>query len=139
MAKPKILVIDDDAGIRESLKMTLEYDGYEVIGAATGPEGLNLVERDAPDMVLLDVKMPGMDGFDVMSRLRSMQADLPIVMISAHGTGVTGAGASKRGAADFIDKPFSNDRMLVTVKNALEQSRLRDENRTLKKAVEVKH
>jgi DNA-binding response OmpR family regulator len=79
MAKPKILVIDDDAGIRESLKMTLEYDGYDVIGAATGPEGRNLVERDAPDLVLLDVKMPGMDGFDVMSRLRSMQAGLPMV------------------------------------------------------------
>src|ERR1043166_9091461 len=139
MPKPKILVIDDDAGIRESLKMTLEYDGYEVIGAATGPEGLNLVERDAPDLVLLDVKMPGMDGFDVMSRLHSMQSDLPIVMISAHGTGMTGADAIKKGAVDFIDKPFSNDRMLVTVKNALEQSRLRDENRTLKKAVEVRH
>ncbi len=139
MPKPKILVIDDDAGIRESLKMTLEYDGYEVIGAATGPEGLNLVERDAPDLVLLDVKMPGMDGFDVMSRLRSMQASLPIVMISAHGTGTTGADAIKKGAVDFIDKPLSTDRVLVTVKNALEQERLRDENRTLKKAVEVRH
>src|SRR5580765_5323687 len=139
MAKPKILVIDDDAGIRESLKMTLEYDGYEVIGAATGPEGLNLVERDAPDQVLLDVKMPGMDGFDVMSRLRAMQAGLPIVMISAHGTGMTGADAIKKGAVDFIDKPLSTDRVLVTVKNVLEQERLRDENRTLKKAVEVRH
>src|SRR3954466_491132 len=139
MPKPKILVIDDDAGIRESLKMTLEYDGYEVIGAATGPEGLNLVERDAPDLVLLDVKMPGMDGFDVMSRLRSMQANLPIVMISAHGPGMTGARATRKGAVDFIDKPLSSDRVLVTVKNILEQERLRDENRTLKKAVEVRH
>jgi two-component system nitrogen regulation response regulator NtrX len=139
MPKPKILVIDDDAGIRESLKMTLEYDGYEVIGAATGPEGLNLVEREAPDVVLLDVKMPGMDGFDVMSRLRSMHAALPIVMISAHGTGMTGADAIKKGAIDFIDKPLSTDRVLVTVKNVLEQERLRDENRALKKVVEVRH
>src|SRR6267154_3915930 len=139
MPRPKILVIDDDSGIRESLKMTLEYDGYEVIGAATGPEGLNLVERDAPDLVLLDVKMPGMDGFDVMTRLRSMQPALPIVMISAHGTGTTGADAIKKGAVDFIDKPLSTDRVLVTVKNVLEQERLRDENRTLKKAVEVRH
>src|SRR5947207_9508640 len=139
MPKPKILVIDDDAGIRESLRMTLEYDGYEVIGAATGPEGLNLVERDAPDLVLLDVKMPGMDGFDVMGRLHSMQSSLPIVMISAHGTGTTGADAIKKGAVDFIDKPLSTDRVLVTVKNVLEQERLRDENRTLKKAVEVRH
>src|SRR6266850_1126402 len=139
MPKPKILVIDDDAGIRESLKMTLEYDGYDVAGAATGQEGLNLVEREAPDLVLLDVKMPGMDGFDVMSRLHSMQAGLPIVMISAHGTGMTGADAIKKGAVDFIDKPLSTDRVLVTVKNVLEQERLRDENRTLKKAVEVRH
>src|SRR5215475_1964856 len=71
MPKPRILVIDDDAGIRESLRMTLEYDGYEVLGAATGQEGLALVERDTPDLVLLDVKMPGMDGLDVLSRLRS--------------------------------------------------------------------
>src|ERR1051326_6784837 len=149
MPKPKILVIDDDAGIRESLKMTLEYDGYEVIGAATGPEGLNLVERDAPDMVLLDVQMPGMDGFDVMSRLHSMPAGVPRgpavrggrpeVMISAHGTGMPGADAIKKGAVDFIDKPLSTDRVLVTVKNVLEQERLRDEHRTLKKAVEVRH
>src|SRR4030081_2845811 len=98
MPKPKILVIDDDAGIRESLKMTLEYDGYDVIGAATGPEGLNLVERDAPDLVLLDVKMPGMDGFDVMTRLHSMQSALLIVMISAPGSGITGADAIKKSA-----------------------------------------
>src|SRR5436305_275074 len=110
MPKPKILVIDDDAGIRESLKMTLEYDGYDVIGAATGPEGLNLVERDAPDLVLLDVKMPGMDGFDVMTRLHSMQSGLPSVMISAHGTGTTGADAIKKGAVDFSDTPRSTDR-----------------------------
>src|SRR5438105_12753256 len=139
MPKPKILVIDDDAGIRESLKMTLEYDGYDVAGAATGQEGLNLVERDAPDPGLLDWKMPGMDGFDVMTRLHSMQSGLPIVMISAHGTGMTGADAIKKGAVDFIDKPLSTDRVLVTVKNVLEQERLRDENRTLKKAVEVRH
>src|SRR5438105_444123 len=139
MPKPKILVIDDDAGIRESLKMTLEYDGYDVAGAATGQEGLNLVERDAPDPGLLDWKMPGMDGFDVMTRLHSMQSGLPIVMISAHGTGTTGADAIKKGAVDFIDKPLSTDRVLVTVKNVLEQERLRDENRTLKKAVEVRH
>src|SRR6266436_4944895 len=86
MPKPKILVIDDDAGVRESLRMTLEYDGYDVAGAATGQEGLNLVEREAPDLVLLDVKMPGMDGIDVLTRLHSMHELLPVVMISAHGT-----------------------------------------------------
>jgi len=139
MPKPRILVIDDDAGIRESLRMTLEYDGYEVTGAATGQEGLNLVEREAPDLVLLDVKMPGMDGLDVLTRLHSMHEALPVVMISAHGTGTTGADAMKKGAVDFVDKPLSTERVLVTIRNALEQARLRDENRTLKRAVEVRH
>src|SRR5215472_9549724 len=140
MPKPRILVIDDDAGIRESLKMTLEYDGYDVIGAATGQEGLALVERDTPDLVLLDVKMPGMDGLDVLTRLRAMNETLPVVMISAHGTASTGFEAKERGAFDFLEKPFeSTERVRVTIQNALEHAKLRDENRTLKKAVEVRH
>jgi two-component system nitrogen regulation response regulator NtrX len=140
MPKPRILVIDDDAGIRESLKMTLEYDGYDVSGAATGQEGLALVEREAPDLVLLDVKMPGMDGLDVLTRLHSMHAQLPVVMISAHGTPSSAVEAIRKGALDFLEKPFeSTDRLRVTLHNALEQARLRDENRSLKRAVEVRH
>src|SRR5581483_1045254 len=106
MPKSRILVIDDEAAIRDSLRMTLEYEGYDFIGAATGQEGLALAEREAPDLVLLDIKMPGMDGMDVLGRLRSMNDAVPVIMISSHG---------------------------------LEQGRLRDENRTLKKAVEVRH
>ncbi len=140
MPKPRILVIDDDAGIRESLKMTLEYDGYDVSGAATGQEGLALVEREAPDLVLLDVKMPGMDGLDVLTRLHSIHEALPVVMISAHGTPSSAVEAIRKGALDFLEKPFeSTDRLRVTIQNALEQARLRDENRSLKKAVEVRH
>src|SRR5215471_13446361 len=140
MPKPRILVIDDDAGIRESLRMTLEYDGYDVAGAATGQEGLALVEREAPDLVLLDVKMPGMDGLDVLTRLHSMHETLPVVMISAHGTPSSAVEAIRKGALDFLEKPFeSTDRLRVTIQNALEQARLRDENRSLKRAVEVRH
>jgi len=140
MPKPRILVIDDDAGIRESLRMTLEYDGYDVSGAATGQEGLALVEREAPDLVLLDVKMPGMDGLDVLTRLHSMYDALPVVMISAHGTPSSAVEAIRKGALDFLEKPFeSTDRLRVTIQNALEQARLRDENRSLKRAVEVRH
>ncbi len=140
MPKPRILVIDDEASIRDSLRMTLEYDGYEFIGAATGQEGLALVEREAPDLVLLDVKMPGMDGLDVLERLRSMNETLPVVMISGHGTTATAVEATKKGAVDFLDKPFeSTERLLVTLRNALEQGQLRTENRSLKKAVEVRH
>ncbi len=140
MPKSRILVIDDEVAIRDSLKMTLEYEGYEVIGAATGQEGLALADRESPDLVLLDIKMPGMDGMDVLSRLKAVHETLPVVMVSGHGTTSTAVEAIKRGAIDFLDKPFeSTDRLLVTISNALERGRLRDENRTLKKAVEVRH
>src|SRR5256712_3906714 len=139
MPKSRILVIDDEAAIRDSLKMTLEYEGYEFVGAATGQEGLALAERDAPDLVLLDVKMPGMDGIEVLERLRSMNEALPVVVISGHGTISTAVEATKKGAFDFIEKPFASERVLVSVRNALDQRRLRDENRSLRKAVEVRH
>src|SRR5437667_4697722 len=139
MPKPRILVIDDEAPIRDSLKMTLEYEGYEFMGAATGQEGLVLVEREAPDLVLLDVKMPGMDGLEVLDRLRAMNETLPVVVVSGHGTISTAVEATKKGAFDFIEKPFAADRVLVSLRNALDQRQLRDENRTLKKAVEVRH
>jgi two-component system, NtrC family, nitrogen regulation response regulator NtrX len=140
MPKTRILVIDDDAAIRDSLRMTLEYNGHEFVGAATGPEGLALAEREAPDLVLLDIKMPGMDGMDVLSRLRSMDETVPVVMISGHGTTSTAVEAIKRGATDFLDKPFeSTDRLLVTIGNALEQGRLRVENRSLRKDAEIRH
>ena len=140
MPKSRILVIDDEAAIRDSLRMTLEYEGYEFVGAATGQEGLALVERENFDLVLLDVKMPGMDGLDVLGRLHSMNETLPVVMISAHGTPSTAVDAIRRGALDFLEKPFeSTERLRVTIQNALEQARLRDENRSLKKAVEVRH
>lgn len=139
MPKSRILIIDDEAAIRDSLKMTLEYEGYEVIGAATGQEGLALVERDAPDLVLLDVKMPGMDGLEVLDRVRGMNETLPVIVVSGHGTISTAVEATKKGAFDFIEKPFASDRVLVSLRNALDQRRLKDENRSLKKAVEVRH
>ncbi len=139
MPKSRILVIDDEAAIRDSLKMTLEYEGYEFLGAATGQEGLALIEREGPDLVLLDVKMPGMDGLEVLDRIRAMNDALPVVVVSGHGTISTAVEATKKGAFDFIEKPFASDRVLVSLRNALDQRRLRDENRTLKKAVEVRH
>jgi len=139
MPKARILVVDDEAAIRDSLKMTLEYEGYEFLGAATGQEALALIEREGPDLVLLDVKMPGMDGLEVLDRVRAMNDALPVVVVSGHGTISTAVEATKKGAFDFIEKPFASDRVLVSLRNALDQRRLRDENRTLKKAVEVRH
>src|SRR5829696_6534188 len=139
MPKSRILVIDDEAAIRDSLKMTLEYEGYEFIGAATGQEGLALAEREAPDLVLLDVKMPGMDGIEVLERLRNMNEAVPVIVVSGHGTISTAVEATKKGAFDFIEKPFASERVLVSLRNALDSRQLRDEVRTLKKAVEVRH
>src|SRR5262245_16839994 len=139
MPKSRILVVDDEAAIRDSLKMTLEYEGYEFIGAATGQEGLALIEREGPDLVLLDVKMPGMDGLEVLDRIRALNEALPVVVVSGHGTISTAVEATKKGAFDFIEKPFASDKVLVTLRNALDQRTLRDENRSLKRAVEIRH
>src|SRR3954451_9666328 len=133
MPKSRILVIDDEAAIRDSLRMTLEYEGYEFMGAATGQEGLAVAERDAPDLVLLDIKMPGMDGIEVLDRLRAMNETLPIVVISGHATIQTAVDATKKGAFQVIEKPLATDFLLISLRNALEQRRLRDENRALKK------
>jgi len=139
VAKTRVLVIDDEAGIRDSLRMMLEYEGYEFLSASTGQEGLSLAERETPDVVLLDVKMPGMDGLEVLDRLRSQNDTLPVVVISGHGTISTAVDATKRGAFDFIEKPFASERVLVSLRNALDQRRLRDENRSLRKSVEIRH
>jgi two-component system nitrogen regulation response regulator NtrX len=132
-------VIDDEAAIRDSLRMTLEYEGYEFIGAATGQEGLTLADRESPDLVLLDIKMPGMDGLEVLDRLRALNETLPVIVISGHGTIATAVEATKKGAATFIEKPFASERLLVDLRNALDQRQLRDENRSLRRAVEVRH
>src|SRR5436853_4774515 len=139
MPKSRILVIDDEGPIRDSLKMTLEYEGYDVLGAATGQEGLALAEREAPDLVLLDVKMPGMDGIEVLERLRNMNEAVPVIVVSGHGTIRNAVEATKKGAFDFIEKPFASERVLVSLRNALDSRQLRDENKTLKKAVEIRH
>jgi two-component system nitrogen regulation response regulator NtrX len=139
MPKPRILVIDDESAIRDSLRMTLEYEGYDCLLAATGQEGVALAERESPDLVLLDVKMPGMDGLEVLDRLHAMNEALPVIVVSGHGTISTAVEATKKGAFDFIEKPFASERVLVCLRNALDHGRLRDENRSFKKAAEVRH
>src|SRR5829696_5753410 len=137
--KPRILVIDDEGAIRDSLRMILEYEDYQFAGAASGQEGLALVQRERPDLVLLDIKMPGMDGLEVLRKLHALDETLPIVMISGHGTTATAVDAIRSGATDFLDKPLSSERVIVTLRNALTQSELRTENRELKLAMESKY
>jgi two-component system, NtrC family, nitrogen regulation response regulator NtrX len=137
--KPRILVIDDEAAIRDSLRMILEYEEYGFAGAASGQEGLSLVQRDRPDLVLLDIKMPGMDGMEVLRKLHAHDESLPVVMISGHGTTATAVDAIKAGAVDFLDKPLSSERVIVTLQNVLKQHELQRENRELKLAMESKY
>src|SRR6188474_1877104 len=137
--KPRILVIDDEAAIRDSLKMILEYEEYEFIGAASGPDGIASVKRDAPDLVVLDIKMPGMNGLDTLAEIRKVDEALPVAMISGHGTITDAMQATRLGAFDFIEKPFTSERVLVTVAKGLEVRELRQENRELKLATESKY
>ncbi len=137
--KPRILVVDDEAAIRDSMRMILEYEGYECLGAATGEDGVATVGRESVDLVFLDIKMPGMDGLETLGRMRGVAPDLPVVMISGHGTVSTAVEATKLGAFDFIEKPLATERILVTIRNALGFSRLHDENRTLLRAAESRH
>ncbi|MGH9308675.1 MAG: sigma-54-dependent transcriptional regulator, partial [Vicinamibacterales bacterium] len=137
--KPRILVIDDEAEIRRSVRMILEYEGYDVMEASSGPEGVALAEKESPDLVFLDVKMPGMDGLEALQRIRGVNETLPVVIISGHGTVSTAVEATKAGAFDFIEKPLASERVLLTIRNALDQTRLADENRTLRRAAEVRH
>ncbi|MCA1584589.1 MAG: sigma-54 dependent transcriptional regulator [Acidobacteria bacterium] len=134
-----MLVIDDDAAIRDSVRMILEYEGYEVIVAATGADGIGLVEREAPDLVFLDIKMPGMDGLDVLQRLRHLVETSPVVVISGHATISTAVEATRLGAFDFIEKPLSTERVLVTVRNAVDSRRLRTENRSFRRDAEKRY
>jgi two-component system nitrogen regulation response regulator NtrX len=135
----RVLVIDDEAAIRDAMRMILEYEGYECALAASGPEGLAAIEREVPDLVFLDIRMPGMDGLEVLDRIRAITDTLPVVIVSGHGTVATAVEATKRGAFDFIEKPLESERVLVTVRNAIDRARLVTENRALKRAESAKY
>ena len=137
--KPRILVIDDDAGIRESVRRTLEYQGYQFVGAATGPEGLALIERDPPDLVFLDIKMPGMDGLEVLERIKTANPAVPVVMVSGHGTTQTGFEARDRGASGFIEKPFSEAVLIERVQKELSENRTQTAYRALRQELDSRY
>ncbi|MEZ5318622.1 MAG: sigma-54 dependent transcriptional regulator [Vicinamibacterales bacterium] len=137
--KARILVVDDEPAIRDTMRMTLEYDGHEVLLASSGQEALAVAERELPDLVFLDIKMPGLDGLEVLSRLRGTNESLPVVMISAHGSAATALEAGRLGAFRFIEKPLSKDYVLDAVREGLELGSLRRENRTLKTALESRY
>ena len=131
----KILIIDDEKSIRKTLREILEYEKYQVDEAADGSEGIELVKKNKYDIILCDIKMPKMDGIEVLLKLQEFNPDLPVVMISGHGTIDTAVDALKKGAYDYISKPPDLNRLLVTVRNALDKSTLITETKTLKKKI----
>ena len=137
--KPRVLIVDDEEAIRSSLKMIFEYEGYEVLLAANGPAGLKIAEKEAPDLVFLDIKMPQMDGLEVLKRLKAAEGSPPVVILSGHGNVKTAVEATKLGAFDFIEKPPESERILLVTRNALGQKRLVDENRRLKLTFDEKY
>ncbi|HEX4954431.1 MAG TPA: sigma-54 dependent transcriptional regulator [Thermoanaerobaculia bacterium] len=130
--RASVLVVDDEKSIRESLRMILEYEGYRVDEAASGPEALARVAGMPPDAVLLDIKMPEMDGLAVLRALRERGYDVPVLIVSGHGDVATAVEATRHGAYDFFEKPLQRERVLVSLANAVESYRLKRENRTLR-------
>ena len=135
----RILVVDDESGVREALRQLLEYEGYAVALATSGPDALGAFADFKPHLVLLDVKMAGMDGLAVLGRLRETDPHALVVMISGHGTIATAVEATQLGAHDFLEKPLDTHRVLLTLKNALQHVVLEREVRALKAAVEQRH
>jgi two-component system nitrogen regulation response regulator NtrX len=135
----RILVVDDEQGVREALRQLLEYEGYVVALAGSGSEGLDAYAGFKPHLVLLDVKMAGMDGLATLAKLREADPQALVVMISGHGTIATAVEATQLGAHDFLEKPLDTHRVLLTLKNALQHVTLAHEVRALKAAVEERY
>lgn len=131
----KILIVDDEAAIRRTLREILQFEKYDVDEAADGLEGLVKVKQKSYDVILLDIKMPKMDGMEALERIQELSPDTPVIMISGHGTIETAVEAVKKGAFDFLSKPPDLNRLLITVRNALDKSSLIGETKTLKRAV----
>ncbi|MGN7203992.1 sigma-54-dependent transcriptional regulator [Pedobacter sp. SAFR-022] len=131
----KLLIIDDERAIRSTLREILEYENYEVDDIDNGADGLELIKKKKYDLVLCDIKMNRMDGMEVLEQALAFSPDLPFIMISGHGTVETAIEASKKGAFDFISKPPDLNRLLITVRNALDRGSLVTETKVLKRRV----
>lgn len=131
----KLLIIDDEKSIRKTLREILEYEKYQVDEASDGAEGIAMIQKEKYDIVLCDIKMPKMDGIEVLDKVMQVSSDTPVVMISGHGNIETAVEAVKKGAFDFIAKPLDLNRLLVTIRNAMDKSTLVTETKVLKKKV----
>lgn len=132
---PKILIIDDERAIRKTLSEILSYEGFKVEEAADGEEGWKLFCDKNFDVVLCDIKMPKLDGMDFLVKVSEKNPDVPVIMISGHGTIETAVDAVKKGAFDYVSKPPDLNRLLITIRNALDKTNLSKEAKTLKRKV----
>lgn len=130
-----ILLIDDEKSIRKTLTEILSYEGYKVEEAADGQEGFNMFKSKEFDAVLCDIKMPKMDGLEFLEKVKEINADIPVIMVSGHGNIDTAVDAVKKGAFDYISKPPDLNRLLITLRNAMDKTSLVTETRTLRKKV----
>lgn len=130
---PTILVVDDEPSIVQSLSGLLGDEGFEVLTATNGYEALKVIEKESPDLVLLDIWMPGIDGIETLKQIKKESPRLQVIIITGHGTIETAVRATKLGAFDFIEKPLSIDKIIVAINNALNFRRLEEENRYLRK------
>jgi two-component system nitrogen regulation response regulator NtrX len=136
---PTILIVDDETTILQSLSGILSDEGYETLTASNGYEALKIIEEESPDLVLLDIWMPGMDGIETLREIKRTNPFLQVVIISGHGTIETAVKATKLGAYHFVEKPLSIEKVVVTINNALNFRRLEEENRFLRKKTLEKH
>jgi len=135
----KILVIDDERSIRNTLKEILEYENYKVESVESGRQALALIDKNDFDLVFCDIKMPEMDGIEVLKEIENLKPEIPVIMISGHGNIETAVESIKFGAYDFIQKPLDLNRILVTIKNATDKTALVAETKVLKKKVSKKY
>lgn len=130
--KEKILITDDEKSIRNALREILEFENYSVIEAENGEQALQAIEKENPDLVMLDIKMRGMDGIEVLEKIKESKPELPVIMISGHGNIKIAVEATKIGAFDFLEKPPDLNRLLVSIRNGLKSSELIKENRQIR-------
>ncbi len=135
MSGETILIVDDEESVRKSLADVMRDEGYDVVTAASGREGIDLLSESHPSLALLDIAMPEMDGIEVLRRFREIRPDMPVIMVTGHGTIETAVKTTKMGAYDFMVKPPELANLILVVKHGLEESRLREENETLKKSI----
>src|SRR5512138_2635872 len=139
MGQEEIIVVDDERNIRSSLEAILKDEGYRVRAVGSAEELLKQVATLPPDLVILDVWLPGMDGLQGLEECKRLYPELPVIMISGHSTVEAAVKATRLGAYDFIEKPLSLEKTILAVRNALDRQRLEQENRTLRQTLAAKH